>query len=79
MKKALPKKCGTVSGKYTTTKIISDPAARSLAYRDMGLGNGSYFCAMTAYNQFGGETAATSEIFFAAGVGASIPGKFAIQ
>jgi len=69
-------KCGTSSGNYTTTKVITDPAARSYLFRDLGLGSGVYYCAMTAVNKYGGETPATAEIFFDAGVGASTPTKF---
>ena len=71
-------KCGTQSGKHTTVKVIADPAARSYLFKDMALGNGVYYCVMTAFNAFSGETPPTPEIFFSAGEGASTPINFTI-
>jgi hypothetical protein len=71
-------KCGTASGVWPNVKIITDTAARSYLFKDMGFQNGIYYCVMTAMGSSGKESPPTTEIFFSAGVDASIPVNFGI-
>lgn len=59
-------KCGAVSKIYTLTKVIPDPAARTIPVSQVITAVGKYFCAMTAANQYG-ESGASNEVFFDAG------------
>ena len=59
-------KCGAISKTYTFTKIIPDPAARTIPLSQVVTTVGKYFCAVTAANQYG-ESGASNEVFFDAG------------
>src|SRR5262249_51132206 len=59
-------KCGAASGQYTITKVLADPAARSVAVSAVVTQVGQYYCAVSAANQFG-ESGLSNEVFFLAG------------
>jgi hypothetical protein len=63
-------KCGSATGAYSIITVISDPAARSVPVRNVISGVGTYFCAVSAANQFG-ESANSNEVTFTAG---TVPG-----
>ena len=59
-------KCGPSAGTYTSTTVLTDPAARSVPVQQVVSGPGNYFCVVTAANQFG-ESGASNEVPFSAG------------
>jgi hypothetical protein len=62
-------KCGTTTGVYTKITSLTDVTARSVPISTAIAGPGTWFCVVTAANQFG-ESAPTNEVSFNAG---SIP------
>ena len=65
-------KCGPTAGTYTSTTVLADPAMRSVPVQQVVSGPGSYFCVITAANQFG-ESGPSNEIPFAAGAIPAVP------
>ena len=59
-------KCGPTAGTYTSTTVLADPATRSVPVQQVVSGPGTYFCIVTAANQFG-ESGPSNEVPFAAG------------
>jgi hypothetical protein len=59
-------KCGTASGVYTLTADVTPPAT-SVAVKTVVRRSGTYYCVVTAANQFG-ESAPSREVRFTAGV-----------
>ena len=59
-------KCGTASGVYTLTADVTPPAT-SVAVRTVVPRPGTYYCVVTAVNQFG-ESGPSKEVRFTAGV-----------
>ena len=59
-------KCGPTTGTYTSSVVLTDPAARSVPVQQVVTGPGNYFCAVSAANQFG-ESGLSNEVPFAAG------------
>ena len=62
-------KCGPTTGNYTKITSVTDVTVRQLPVIQAISGPGTWFCVVTAANQFG-ESAPTSEVTFNAG---SIP------
>ena len=67
-------KCGTAAGgPYSTTKsVVGTPLPTSIAANQVLTTPGTYFCVVTASNQFG-ESLASNEVTFAIGYGPSGP------
>ena len=70
-------KCGNVSGQYTKITTVG-PTARSMPVKDAITGSGNWFCAVSAYNQFG-ESALSNEVPFAAGAKPFAPSGLQIR
>jgi hypothetical protein len=56
--------CGNESSSYTQNLNIAGGNTSSVLLKDVGLANGIWFCAMTAYN-FAGSSGFSNEINFA--------------
>ena len=65
-------KCGPSAGTYTSTTVLTDPAARSVPVQQVVSGPGNYFCVVVAANQFG-ESGPTNEVNFTAGNAPAAP------
>ena len=65
-------KCGPTAGTYTSTTVLADPAARSVPVQQVVSGPGTYFCIVTAANQFG-ESGPSNEVPFVAGNAPAAP------
>jgi hypothetical protein len=59
-------KCGTASGVYTLTADVTPPAT-SVAVKTVVQTRGTYYCVVTAVNQFG-ESGPSKQVSFTAGV-----------
>ena len=71
-------KCGAATGLYTITKAITDPTLRTLPVNQVVTAVGTYFCAITAANQYG-ESAPSAEVNFTAGASPVAPSGFTVQ
>lgn len=60
-------KCGASAGAYTRTKVLTDPAVRSVLIKDVIGTVGRYFCVVTAANATG-ESGPSNEVAFDAGL-----------
>lgn len=69
-------KCGPTSGTYPSIAVVG-ATVRVYPVNQVIGGSGSYFCVVTAANQFG-ESAPSGEVFFAAGVTPSIPSNLRV-
>ena len=65
-------KCGPTASTYTSTVVLADPAARSVPVQQVVSGPGTYFCIVTAANQFG-ESGPSNEVPFVAGNAPAAP------
>ena len=70
-------KCGPSVGVYPNVTVVANPAARSFPVKSAIGGAGVYHCILTAANQYG-ESPASGEVFFAAGVTPSTPSNFRV-
>jgi hypothetical protein len=70
-------KCGPSSGNYTNISTVLYPVMEQPVRSAIG-GTGSWFCVVTAANDFG-ESAVSNEVFFAAGAVPSSPSNLTIQ
>ena len=70
-------KCGNAPLVYNKETVLANPAARSIAVKDAIRGSGDWFCIVTARNQFG-ESGASNEVPFAAGVKPSSPSNLSV-
>lgn len=64
--------CGQQSGVYTENEVIPDGDQRSLDFAVMGLTDGDWYCALTASNAYGTESARSNEVLFPVAGGAMI-------
>ena len=71
-------KCGTVSGTYTKTTVVTPITTKTLAIKTAITGVGQWYCVATAANEFG-ESGATAEVGFRAGAVPVAPGTLVIQ
>ena len=71
-------KCGATSGNYTKVTVVADSNAREMAVKDAITGNGNWFCAVSAANQFG-ESGLSNEVPFVAGAAPSGGLKLTVQ
>jgi hypothetical protein len=65
-------KCGPSSGNYTKTTTIKDPKIREFPVHQAISGMGTWFCTVSASNEFG-ESANGPEVSFRAGAKPSAP------
>lgn len=71
-------KCGTVAGSEAILVSLPDPAARSVAVSAVVGSAGKYYCRVHAANAFG-ESGASNEVFFDAGLIPAVPGSLSVQ
>ena len=67
-------KCGQSSKVYNKLTVIADPAARSVAVRQVIQGSGNWYCVIHAAN-VAGESGPSNEVFFLRRGNAIIPGQ----
>lgn len=70
-------KCGSNTGSYNKTWQVTDPNVREYPIKTVIGGNGTYYCVISASNQFG-ESPNSPEVFFAAGVAPLSAGSFGL-
>ena len=54
--------CGTSSGSYSNVQDVG--MVNSVFVNTLGLGNGKWYCAVTAYDTSSNESAQSNEVFF---------------
>jgi hypothetical protein len=71
-------KCGPTTGAYSILVSLPTPAARAIPISTVVTAPGTYFCVVSAANQFG-ESGNSNQVSFAAGVGPVTPSGLVIQ
>lgn len=56
--------CGQQSRVYTESEFVPDTSPRTMDFVTMGLMDGIWYCAVTATNVFGTESAQSNEVLF---------------
>ena len=70
-------KCGTAPGSYTRITRVNAPTTE-LSVAQAIAGSGTWYCVVTAVNQFG-ESGPSNELPFVAGAAPSTPGNLTVQ
>lgn len=65
--------CGQQSRAYTYSEAIPDASQRSIDFAAMSLTDGAWYCAISAVNVFGVESAYSNEVLFQMAGGEMIP------
>lgn len=70
-------KCGQASGVYTKVTIVTPSTIKEVTVKDTISGPGSWFCAVSAFNEFG-DSNLSNEVTFRAGIAPNDPSTLII-